>query len=167
MVTAVTMAKVRRSLPSAALAGLALCGLLAPAVAKGPSIPDDTALPSRPLDAKLSTQEGILLRYAVRAQAGTLTLRTARGREDVFRFGLPVRIDGRDVACRASPSGAPAEPDTCPDWPANLAVGYTHVRVGYWQAKLPDTDKAVQIIAEITSLGTSAALPGATRVNAR
>ncbi len=156
-----------RSLPSAVLAGFALCALLAPAMAKGPSIPDETVLPSRPPGAELSTQEGILLRYAVRAQAGTLTLKTAQGQEVVFRFGLPVRIDGRDVACRTLPSSAPTAPDTCPDWPANVAVGYTRVRVSYWQAKLPDTDKAVQVIAEVTLLSTSAALPGITRINAR
>ena len=78
-----------------------------------------------------------------------------------------MRVDGREVACKAPPSSAPAVPDTCPDWPANLAVGYTRVRVSYWQARPPDTDRTVQVIAEITSLGTSAALPGATRVNAR
>ena len=156
-----------RTLPLAALAGLLLCGGVAPAVGKGVPSPDDTVIPPRPPNTKLLTQEGLLLRYTVRAQGGTLTLKKAQGGEMAFRLGLPVRIDGHDVACKASPSSTPAAPDTCPDWPANLAVGYTRVRVGYWETALPHTDKPVQVIAEITSLGTSAALPGTTRVNVR
>lgn len=162
------MSMTRRSLLPAILASLALCGTLVPAMGKNPSVPDDeAAVPSRPPGAELSTQEGILLRYAVRARAGTLTLKMAQGQEITFRLSLPIRIDGHDVACKPLPSSAPAAPDTCPDWPANIAVGYTHVRVIYWQAARPGTKENVQVISEIKALGTSAALPGTTRVNVR
>jgi len=162
------MVVTRRALWLATLAGLALCGTLVPAMGKNPSVPDEeAAVPSRPPAAELSTQEGILLRYAVRAQAGTLTLKTAQGQEIIFRLSMPVRIDGRDVACKPLPSSASAAPDTCPDWPANLAVGYTRVRVTYWQAARPGMKENIQVISEITTLGTSTALPGTTRVNAR
>jgi hypothetical protein len=76
-------------------------------------------------DAALSTQDGVLMQYGVDDLAGALTLRTAQGRTVTFYISLRVRFDGHQVVCRTPPAdGAPAS-GSCPDWPANVALGYS------------------------------------------
>jgi hypothetical protein len=90
-----------RFLPCAAfVTTLALCGAFVSASGQSPPAFGQRFVPTRPSDAALSTQDGILVRYEVGKLAGTLTLRTAQNGAVIFYLGEPVRIDGRDVTCK-------------------------------------------------------------------
>jgi hypothetical protein len=115
--------------------------------------------PLRPPRATLLTQEGILVGYRVGEAAGTLDLRTADGHTDVFYIGVPMRIDGRRVKCTAPPADEnaaddhpaddhPARAANCPDWPAGLRLGHSHVRVTYWRGKLHDGSHAHTLVTD-------------------
>lgn len=143
-----------RLLPLATFATtLALCGAFAPASEQAPPAFGQRFFPARPSDTALSTQDGILVRYEVGKLSGTLTLMTPQNGAVTFYLGEPVRIDGRQIACKA-PSV-----EACRDWPVNVALGYTRVRVTYWHAYKPGSKDGVLATDEIRTLGTSAAVP--------
>jgi len=97
----------------------------------------DSFFPSRPTGVQLYTVDGILADYAVGKSSGTLTLITAPGKvHREFYIGYPMKINGYIIKCVLPPkAGKPANPVYCKDWPSNLVLGQSKVRITFWKTK--------------------------------
>ena len=117
------------------MASLVLTAIIG--ISQEASAQDKSFFPERPTGVQLYTMDGILADYAIGKASGTLTLITAPGRiRREFYIGYPMKINGYLVKCVLPPlPGQPANPIYCNDWPSNLALGETKVRITFWKAK--------------------------------
>jgi hypothetical protein len=82
------------------------------------------------------------------------------------RFAPGEVIDGHEIMCKIAPTDNSAPSEACRDWPANVVVGHTRVRVTYWHAtKRALKGQDVPVTDEIRTLETSAAHSSGSVVN--
>jgi len=109
-------------------------------------------LPPRPQNAVLHTSQGTLLDYGIGNKSGGFSVREkTTGKTLEFYVGWPIRIDGRIVTCSIAPKDS-FKPDRqfCSDWPYQVRLGHTNVKVTYWNAKYDGKD--VNVSDQIDSL---------------
>ena len=95
---------------------------------------EDEFFPTQPKEAKFSEATGILLDYGVGNKSGSFVIKAEQGPLR-FSIGWPMYINDRQVTCTIPPvDGFKADPRFCSDWPADIRLGSTDVRVRYWEA---------------------------------
>jgi hypothetical protein len=101
-----------------------------------------TFFPTRPTHAGMKWARGVLTAYDRNAAFGGFDLREdGTGQIDRFAIARHMWIGGRSVTCTDPPQPGydHFEPSAaCPDWPANVVIGSTHVVVAYWTTIDPE-----------------------------
>jgi hypothetical protein len=90
--------------------------------------------PSRPPRVALQVAQGTLLDFGIGNKSGEFSIKdTTTGKTLEFYVGWPLRIDGHIVKCSIAPKDSfkPAQ-KFCPDWPSQIKLGQTKVKVTYW-----------------------------------
>ena len=103
--------------------------------------------PSRPSNAVIHSVIGVLTAYGRGNKSGSFTINQLNGTVRGFYIGSPMIIDGSAVLCGVPPTATqPVDPVVCPDWPSEVVIGTTTVKVLYWtttrngsQADVSDT----------------------------
>ncbi len=107
--------------------------------------------PARPKDVILNKATGTLLDYGVGNQSGSFTIRRSDGQVLEFYVGQAMRIGDKIVHCTIPPiRDFVPDPRLCTDWPANVKLGSTEVRVVYWRSEYEGD--AVNVSDEINPL---------------
>ena len=98
--------------------------------------------PARPQGESLYAIDGVLVDYAVGRSSGTFVIKTPPlGVHQEFYIGYPMKINGRIVKCTVPPiDGQNADNVYCKDWPSNILLGKTRVRVTFWKTKAGYTE---------------------------
>ena len=95
--------------------------------------PQTSFFPRRPPHPSLMAIDGFLTVYGVGMHAGVVGVVDAHGIRHLAYVGYPLRIDGAKVTCTTpAENGWPAF--NCDDWPRDLVVGKTWVRLVVWPA---------------------------------
>ncbi len=125
-----------------------------------------TFFPTRPNHAGVKWAKGVLTAYDRNDSFGGFDLREdGTGQIDRFAIARRMWIGGRFVACTDPPQPGydHFEPSAaCPDWPANVVIGSTHVVVAYWTTIDPEgretnASDTIGVLAIHHSRGTVAA----------
>jgi len=92
--------------------------------------------PARPTGVSLNKVVGTLLDYGIGNQSGSFTIRESDGRVLEFYVGQAMRIGDKIVRCTVPPiKDFVPDPQLCADWPTNVKLGSTEVRVVYWRSE--------------------------------
>ncbi len=97
--------------------------------------------PGRPVHAPVQIARGVLIAYGVGQAEGHVTIRDARGVQEDFFIGYPMRVNGARMDC--------AFAERCPQWPATLVVGKSRVAVSYWVQR--HLGKRVRVTGALTN----------------
>ena len=79
---------------------------------------------------KLHAEIGVLRMFGNGNRAGGLEIRTAGGVSQTFSTTLKTTWNRKRIACWQPPTAQ----TPCAEWPKNIIVGRTSVRVTYWDA---------------------------------
>lgn len=106
--------------------------------------------PARPHGVESLSTEGVLLDFNIGNISGGILLQQD-GKEIDFYTALGIKIDGKAIKCLVAPTET-YHPDLkyCPDWPADIHLGKTQVKVAYWLTEYED--KKVKVADSIDAL---------------
>jgi hypothetical protein len=102
--------------------------------------------PSRPRHVALLHARGVLTDYGIGNHTGGFSIRDSSGRTTDLYLAYPTYIDGRVCDCVRPPKpGESFGADSCKQWPKNIVIGTTKVRVTYWWMFFPGTRERVRV----------------------
>jgi hypothetical protein len=102
--------------------------------------------PARPRNVLVSRTTGILTRYSIGNGTGEFSTEDRLGRSTDFYLAYPTRIGGRVYDCEVPRQpGMRFDPTECKQWPANVVIGTTEVRITYWWMVFPGTHERVRV----------------------
>ena len=80
---------------------------------------------------------GILINYGVGNDMGSFTVNVDDALKPlVFYIGWPIHINNMLVNCPHPPIDYfKPTVETCPDWPTDIIIGHTTVRVTFWKSE--------------------------------
>jgi hypothetical protein len=94
--------------------------------------------PIRPAHVTLKSMTGVLAAWGQGNDTAGLAIREPNGRLVQFFMGRNRKVNGRAYDCLMAPEpGKRRDYSACREWPSNIAVGHTVVRVDFWLQKAP------------------------------
>lgn len=109
--------------------------------------------PTRPKHVLLAHTTGVLTGYGIGNGTGGFSIRDISGHRTVFYLAYPTRIDGRVYNCYVPRQpGMHFDSNKCKNWPKNLIIGTTKVRITYWWQFYPGSAERVRVSDTIDRL---------------
>jgi hypothetical protein len=95
--------------------------------------PPKSFFPKRPQGVTPKSMQGVLTDYGIGNASGGFSIRDDKGKIVDFYTSWPMLIDGHPVKCAIAPTDTfKPHLQNCPDWPAQIRLGHTKVKVIYW-----------------------------------
>jgi hypothetical protein len=112
--------------------------------------------PNRPHDVTTLSDVGVLIDYGIGNGTGEFAIKDAAGRTTDFFIAYPIRINGRTYNCYRPPKpGKRFDRSYCKQWPNNVVIGSTKVRITYWWMVPPGSSERVRVSDAIRSFSGS------------
>ena len=94
--------------------------------------------PVRPAHVTIKSMTGVLAAWGQGNDTAGLAIREPGGRLVQFFMGRNRKVNGRTYDCLVAPEpGKRRDYRECREWPSDIAVGHTLVRVDFWLQKAP------------------------------